>query len=340
MEQVLTDPSKVLPVLKEDPEGSVVVVDVQENTVLSSDEPNPEDAILPDVSETVPENALKVVNTSDKMHEVDVSSVVEQSILISKTLTAGKKNMCTLILVEGKTNFLMDNVQETCYIKDVYEDLFMSRKKDQKISWIKLIGLLRTLRGDKVVSQAVSDFVIMCTTQQVNSALSGHYGYDLNPDSENFLKLDDVVQDFDELVEFARENNTQLFEDMHCIEQNTLLSSSYVLVEDTIVNVASMPSSGILRERSLYVGREFIMYNVNSETTPIFTSGEKTNVSRSFFPALFSLIDKVTNPNKGILIRFNDDDKLWLAQSSALTEDFLTLRVLKNDSVLPWIEFA
>lgn len=340
MTQVLTDPSKILPVLKEDTDAGLVVVDVPENKAIQTVNEKQSFDIIPEVAEVEAINKLAIVSTKDKIFSAKVETVIEESTIISAALTGNKRNTCSVIVVEGKTNFTMQDPAETEYIKETYSDLFMRKAKPTKLSWIKLMNTLIRLTEDSRVSEGVKKFLSLCTTQQLNSVLSGSYGFDLNKDSDNFLKLDDIVEDFDDFVEYARENSTQLFEDMHSITNNLLLANSFVLIEDALVNAQSMPDSTILRQRSLYLGREFVLYGINSEITPKFVSGEKTNVNRSFFPALFTILDKSTNQNKGQLLRFNNDEKLWLAQYSAFTSDFITLRVLDKDSMLPWTEFA
>lgn len=339
MSEAMTDPSKVLPVLKADSDG-MVVVDVPEDTALKAVKDKESFEVLPELSEVEAKQKLALVSTKDKIHSAEVSKILEEAEVITKALTGNKVNTASVVVVEGKTNFTMNNPEETKYIKETYSQLFMGKTKPKELTWVKLIKMLIALTNDRNVSKGTADFITMCTTNQINSVLSGSYGFDLDPKEDNFLKLDNIVNDFEDFVEYAREHSTQLFEDMHDTANNLLLANSFVLIMETLVNQHSMPPSTILRQRSLYVGREFALYSINSSIKPVFTSGTKTNVARSFFPALFTTLDKVTNLNKGILLRFNHDDKLWLAQRSALTPDFMTLRVLKSDSLLAWSDFA
>lgn len=338
--QALTDPEKILPVLKLDKDQDLVVVEISEDKATKAIEEKKSPEVIPEVSEVGSVNKLIVVPTKDKIFSANVDTVLEESDVIAQALTGNKLNTASVITIEGKANFTVNDPDEVAYIKETYADLFLSKTRPQNLSWYKLMGVLKRLTRDNDVSEGVANFLKMCTTQQLNSVLSGCYGFDLNRDEPTFLKLDDIIDDFEDFVEYARENSTQLFEDMHSLEDNPLLANSYVLIDDLLVNAKSMPDSTILKQRSLYLGREFVLYSINSTITPKFKPNTKTNVNRSFFPSLFTTLDNVTDINKGVLLRFNNEERLWLVQRSALTEDFMTLRVLKANSTLPWTEFA
>lgn len=333
---VLTDPSKILPVLEEDPESGLVVVAMNEEEALlnAKQEKDLGDVIIPEHNEgvVVTAYAKQEVNESDPTKMLEVTEVMNKT-LVGKT----KSPIASQIKVNSRGPLWTSNEGSSAWLYSNLPSLYFSKSSLGEISYYNEIKYIKRMLTN-LDDVNLKSFITFRLTKQLNDLFVNHYGYSNDPNDPNVLYLDNVLEEIDELNELVMVHDQRLYEDLNMVKSESRLLSTLKLFEKEPETPEDEMSKAVQSKRVI-VAKNIVVYTLNNLPTPDSASSKLKHVTYSEYPSLFKITDKLTNPDKVLMLRFDDSEELWEMTRNVYSDDKAVIRLVDNETSLSILDY-
>lgn len=353
MPQVLSDPSKLLPLMDTPDASDFLTV----NTYSISEVAKPG-------SLEVPVETVEKLGKGILVFTVPEPIVSESSQKLEKTVINANDATMTSVKGEAATTFNVSNWDKyTCtsesdrtllYVKAPYlfKDGDLSDEKLPK-SFYQQVIQLANLAENHLVDDALMQMIEQYLTAEVNSWLTNIGGFDVK--GRNVLKVENIFDDIRQLNDYLKEHDRELAGVLHDVDKPSALKRAMAyFVYDHSARIKNTDQDSLLadaeEELDLHAQRQMFMAVVNNRTGPaVEPDGNPVTIKRSRFPEYFDLVEKAFPGTMGLELDFEEVDKvflfkdsnnLWLFNYSAIDRNVATLRQISRRSQLVSMQFS
>lgn len=344
MPTLLTDPAKLLPLL-DDPDGSgmlsVVAVPVKDllkdkSLEISYEECRKLEKSIPVL--TLPE---QVVSHDSRDLEKSLANVNTR---LTKNFT--KENAVSFNALIHDT-FSCASQEDKLRLFHDLPFLFKDSVMEKRPTWFSACKLLLTYFRQRTVDQEVCNFIDQRLTTVINDYLINSAGYDSYPHEKNFLSVDSIVRDYDELDKEFEASDAIMYEMFNSTSPDSYLNEQLKIFtykdpfneDDREMSVIEQ----VKHEQELVLERPLHITYINNRGGPLYTDANQPIImKRSQFPEYFELIEKSFEPTMGSasfdatdkLVMFTKSNNLWLFSNSAIDKNIATLRHVSRKDTL------
>lgn len=330
----LTDPSKILPVLEEDPDTGLVVVAMSEEEALLNTQQDKDlgEVIIPEHNEGVVVTAY----AKEELEESDPTKMLEVTEVMNKTLVGRTKSpIASQIKVSSRGPLWTSNEGSSDWLASRLPSLYFGKDIGELSYYNEIKFIKRTL--ENLHDDNLKGFITFRLTKQLNDLFVNHYGYSNDPNDSNVLYLDNVLEEIDELNELVMVHDQRLYEDLNTVMSASHLLSALKLFEEEVVSEDGMNKA--VQSKRVIAAKHIVLYTLNNLPTPDSVSGKLKHVTYSEYPSLFKITDKLTNPDKVLLLRFDDSEELWEMTRNVYSDNKAVIRLVDNETSLSILDY-
>lgn len=337
MPTVLTDPTKLLPLLEENDSGFMSVASYAIEEVINPDKPmaieldafNKLTAALPVITVKTP-----VVSNSSKEFESTLETV-------NNRLT-GKIKTANAIAFKGQVwdTFTCANPEDKQRLYYDLPFLFKDGKLEKQPDMFNACKKMLDYFKQDIVSRELRDFVDERLTKMVNDYFINAGGYDPFPHQKHHLSITSLIRDYDELDQHLERTDEMMFRLFNQKDKPNYLTEGLKLFTYEHPFKADSEELStiekIAREQELVLERTLAVTFVNHKGGPTYTEANVPVVmKRSIFPEYFDVIEKGFEPTMGdqsievtdkLICFTQNSENLWLFSYSAIDKNMATLR--------------
>lgn len=344
MPTLLTDPTKLLPLL-DDPDGtgllSVVAVPVAD--------------LIKDKSLEIPyeecrklENKIPVLTLPEKVVTNDTRDLEKSLSIVNDRLTKNftKENAVSFNALIHDTFSCASQEDKVRLFHDL-PFLFKDSVMEKRPTWFSACKLLLVHFRQRVLDQEVCNFIDQRLTTIINDFLINSAGYDSYPHESNFLSVDSIVRDYDDLDKEFEANDPIMYGLFNDTSVNSYLNEQLKIFtyndqftpEGQELSVVEQ----VKHEQELVLERPLHITYINNRGGPLYSDANKPVImKRSQFPEYFDLVEKSFEHTMGDasfdatdkLIMFTKSNNLWLFSNSAIDKNIATLRHVSRQDTL------
>ena len=355
MPQVLTDPTKLLPLIEEPKESDFLAV-----TAYSINE------VATPGSLEVPLETINKLGKGIFVVTIDEPIVSESSKKLENTMSNANKTAMGSFTGESATTFNVINWDTyTCPSESDRSMLFVKAPylfKDGDMSndglphtFYQQVIHLGKLAEERLIDDSLMQFIEQHLSKEVNSWLANIGGFDVV--GKNVVKVDNVFDDIRELSEYLKTNDRELYGALHDTDKPHMLKRAMAyfvydhssMAKDTDSNPDSLLSQAE-EELDLHAQRQMFVAIINERHGPaVEPDGNAITLKRSKFPEYFDLIEKSFPGTMGLemdveeadkILLFRDNGNMWLFNYSATDRNVATLRQVSRRAQLVSLEFT
>ena len=337
---LLTDPSKLLPLL-EDPDEtgilSVKAMDVKDIIKDNKLEVPPE--VCYELEDVMPLITFseEVVTNSPREMENTLSAVNNR---LTQNFPADHQNAVSFNVKVWDTFTMKSEADKYRLFKDLpflFTDGVMEKRPTMFEACKTLLGYFK----QKIVDNEVCAFIDTRLTTVINDYFINCGGYDSYPHERNFLSVDSLVRDYDELDQHLERRDPMMFKAFNTNDQNNYLTKQLqIFTYENPYEAKPEEGKGTLLDQvkdqeELLLERRLNITYINNRSGPLYKDAQTPIVmKRSRFPEYFELIEQSFEPVMGDapfdttdkLISFTMSEDLWLFSYSAIDKNVATLR--------------
>lgn len=372
--QVFTDPKACLPVLEADESGQVVVA----NSVNVSDvipEKDLASFIIPAEEVKKLDGTIPVISNPDAVISNNHNTIKQTVEMINNRLTSELKNInATSMDVGALEEFLCKDQNTKARLVEVLPFLFENHYGDiVKRSYAETISYIaKTFRFESLDEELVN-FIRYKLTKDFNDFLINNAGFSPDVGHAHHLSTSDVLADIDDLMELFEKNDQMLYDYLSSRDHRTPLGRKMCMFtlpeteyeerevittnEDTGEEIKEMqtlpvklsPMEQLKQDTTLDVCNRIHMVTINKTPSPMHTDNTTVVIKRSKFPEIFAMIEggfEKTFAGSDVefgevdkLVRFSNNDDLWLFSKSVYDENTGILRHVPNSTDLFMLEY-
>lgn len=198
-----------------------------------------------------------------------------------------------------------------------------------------------------IVDKELMAFIDSRLTTTINNYFINCAGYDSYPHEDNYLSVDSIVKDYNELDELLERTDPVMFRILNSNDKEHYLLEELKIF--TFNNPFKQESGELSAIEQIKYAQELILDRpihftlINNKGGPINSdSNLPIQLKRSTFPEYFDLIEKGFEPTMGDasfdvvdkVVCFTTSDNLWLWSYSALDKNTATLRHISRKAPL------
>lgn len=340
MPTVLTDPTKLLPLLNDD----------------GSDYLKVETSAVEDVAGLKGEEALSIgVETCLLLQEKDKIPVITLKDQI--VASSSKELEATLINVNQRVSKNFTKVNATAFNAKVWDTfscaspedkirlfqdlpfLFKDSEMEKRPTFYSAMKALLKYFKQNIIGKELMTFIDTRLTTTVNDYFINCAGYDSFKHEKNPLRVDSIVRDHEELDLYLERKDPALMKILNSNDKDHYLLESLKIFTYNHPNKPDGKLLSAIEEvkyaQELVLERPLFITFINQKGGPIYKDPNvPIQLKRSTFPEYFDLIEKGFEPTMGnapfdgtdMVVSFTTSDNLWLWSYSMADKNMATLR--------------
>lgn len=345
MPTLLTDPTKLLPLLEDTGADYLTVKDSD----LAS--------IADKKTMTIP------VEECIKLEEAGVIPLVTSK---EKIVTNSSKELeATLLNVNQRVAKNFSDVNAVSFHAHVWDTFaceraedkvrlfqdmpFLFKDSDMKTRPSMFTACKELLKYFKqnIVGKELMTFIDTRLTTAINDYFINGGGYDSIPTDPGFLNVDSLVRDYEELDHHLERTDPLMWKLFNQNDKDHELTQALKMFTFNNPFVADQENMSVIekikQEQELVLERPLHITFINNRGGPIYKDTDRPiHLKRSTFPEYFDLVEKGFEPTMGDLpfdatdkiVSFTTSDNLWLFTYSGIDKNIATLRHISRRNPL------
>jgi hypothetical protein len=349
MATVLTDPTKLLPLLENPTGGGVMsVVAYPMEELVKTDKPteieldtfNALDAALPVI-------AVKDVVVANNSKQLESTLTAVNQRLAGKITTPNAVSFNSTIWDTFDCESPEDKIRLFHDLPFLFKDSKIQNQPSLFEACKKMLGYFKA----GIISRELCDFIDERLTAIFNDYLINAGGYDPFPHQPHHLSVESLIRDHDELDLHLDKTDEMMFRLFNQVDKPHYLTESLKLFTFGHPFKAGDQELGaieqIKREQELVLERNLSVTFVNQKGGPIYTDTNLPVVmKRSTFPEYFDVIEKGFASTMGeqsvevtdkLICFTQSSENLWLFSYSAIDKNMATLRHVSRRNPLVFL---
>lgn len=345
MPTLLTDPSKLLPLLEDaDNTGLLSVVAVPVKDVLKDGKLEVDYDDVRKLEKSVPVIICneQIVAADSRVLETTMSAV---NIRLTQNFT--KENAVSFnAMIHDTFSCASQEIKVRLFHDAPY--LFKDSEMETRPSWFTACKLLLAYFKQGTLDKETYNFIDSRLTTIMNDYFINCAGYDSYPHEKNHLSVDSIIRDYDELDLELERSDPIMFALFNQNDPNHYLSQALKIFTYNDPFAASSDKEltvieQIRHEQELVLERPLHVTYINNRGGPYYTDANVPVImKRSQFPEYFELVEKSFEPTMGELpfdatdklLYFAQSNHLWLFSYSAIDKNMATLRHVSRKETL------
>lgn len=345
MQTVLTDPSKLLPLLENPDElddSWIVKPFPLEDVVVEKTMDIPIETVEK-MEKAVPLVAVAdpIISNSSKQLESTIDTANDR---LTKNFT--KVNAVGFHAVNWDTYKCVSKEEKDTLREDL---MFLFKDNDDRASFVNAVAAVGRYDVQNKVSNELIKFIGTHLTQVLNNWLINCAGYNPNKNGRGHLSVNNILTDYRDLIDWLKQHDPETMLHLVEVEKANYLNESvrmfdyinpYVLAEGQEPSIIDL----INTELELVVGRHMYVNVINKRTGPAYTEANvPVRIKRSKWPEYFKMIedgfDETMTEDDDVmvtdkLLRFTESGSTWLFSYSTIDRNVATLRFVSREKPL------